>query len=150
MWKTAGFIVSLMAASSVSIADPFIERETDATVRAYAAGYRAGFVCSALFNGGKSLAQIEAQELSGIYPLVADLVPDMPMAIDRELRRVSVSWDDTMPPRMSQWRPHLGCVDLPVGAGAAAADAIPGIEVSGFAVAGDVDDAGPWKTRADV
>ena len=37
-------------------------------------------------------------------------------AIDRENRRVSVAWSETMPPRIAQWRPHLGCAQLPIGA----------------------------------
>ena len=37
--------------------------------RAWAAGYRAAFTCSALWNGaGKPLDAIERDELTGIYP----------------------------------------------------------------------------------
>ena len=143
-----GLILALV--SSTAVAGPLSDRETDATVRAYAAGYKAGFVCSALFNGGKDMAQIEAQELTGIYPLVADLVPDMPMSIDREVKRVSVSWDDAMPPRVSQWRAHLGCVDLPVGAGAALADHVPQPDLPGIEADGSVDDGEPWASRRGV
>ena len=37
--------------------------------RALAAGYKAQFICSGLWNGGKSLADIKADELTGIYDL---------------------------------------------------------------------------------
>ncbi len=143
-----GLILAL--ASSIAVAGPLSDRETDATVRAYAAGYKAGFVCSALFNGGKDMTQIEAQELTGIYPLVTDLVPDMPMTIDRDVKRVSVSWDDAMPPRVSQWRAHLGCVDLPVGARAELADHVPQVELPGVVAGGSVDDGEPWASRGGV
>src|SRR3546814_11028230 len=37
--------------------------------RAWAAGYRAAFTCSSLWNGaGKSMEAIERDELTGIYP----------------------------------------------------------------------------------
>ncbi len=150
MWKSTGIALSLAVAACTVTAEPLSDRETDATVKAYAAGYKAGFVCSATFNGGKTVAQIEAHELSGIYPLVAALIPDMPMSIDRDARRVSVTWDDRLPPRISQWRPHLGCVDLPVGATAEAAEYIPGVTLPGFEADSAVDDAQPWKTRIDV
>lgn len=150
MWKPAAIALSLATLPGTTLAETLAEHETEATVKAYAAGYKAGFVCSALFNGGKSIAQIQAHELTGIYPLVADLVPDMRMSIDRDVRRVSVTWDEKMPPRISQWRPHLGCVDLPVGAGEDITENLPRIEVPGFEVAGDSDDGEPWDTRADV
>lgn len=150
MWKPGVITLPAAIVASVIALPSAGERETDVTVAAYAAGYKAGFVCSALFNGGKSLEQIEAHELTGIYPLVADLVPRLPMVIDRDASRVSVSFDEAMPPRISQWRPHLGCVDLPVGAGADAAGKLPRLQVDGVDAAGEVDHAGPWKTRADV
>ena len=91
-------------------------QETEATIRAYAAGYKAAFTCSATFNAGKNLDQIAAHELTGIYPLVAETVAALPAAeIDTENKRVSVTYNDTMPPRVSQWREHLGCVQLPTG-----------------------------------
>ena len=48
--------------------------ETDTTLNAYAAGYKANFTCSATFNGGKSPSQIKEDELTGIYSLIADKV----------------------------------------------------------------------------
>ena len=45
--------------------------------RALAAGYKAQFICSGLWNGGKSLADIKADELTGIYDRVAEIVPTL-------------------------------------------------------------------------
>ncbi|GER08538.1 hypothetical protein GCM10007972_25980 [Iodidimonas muriae] len=69
------------------------ERNTEATIGAYAAGYKAGFLCSALFNGGKTRDQIEADELTGIYPLVEDQARQLQAEIDYQAKRVSVAYD---------------------------------------------------------
>jgi len=124
--------------------------ETQATIRAYAAGYKAHFTCAATFNGHKSREQIAVHELSGIYPLVADIVKELPEAkIDREAKRVSVAYSDSMPPRISVWRPHLGCSQLPVGATADAGKHLPRIE--GLEVPDATVDTGqPWDRRAPV
>jgi CubicO group peptidase (beta-lactamase class C family) len=135
---------------AIGIAQTLSDRENDATVKAYAAGYKAGFVCSATFNGGKSLPQIERHELTGIYPLVADLLAEMPMRIDREAQRVSVTWDADMPPRISQWRPYLGCVDLPVGADTTVVAQLPRIALEQAPEAAREDDGRPWSRRAGV
>jgi len=125
------------------------ESETEVTLRAYAAGYKAHFTCSATFNGGKTTEQIAAHELSGIYPLVADIVAGLPDAdIDRDARRVSVGYDPDMPPRISQWRPHLGCAQLPVGADASAAAYLPRIDLP--APDAGSDDGAPWTSHAPV
>lgn len=134
---------------SAAFAQP---EEAEETVRAYAAGYKAGFVCSAHFNGGKNLEPIHADELTGIYPLIADLVKTLPEAeIDEDAKRVSVSWSDSLPPRIAQWRPRLGCVHLPVGAGPDAAEALgnmappprdPALETK--------DDGAPWTAQAPL
>jgi len=124
--------------------------KTEATIRAYAAGYKAHFTCAATFNGHKTREQIAAHELGGIYPLVADIVAELPEAeIDRAARRVSVRYDDAMPPRISVWRPHLGCAQLPVGATAGTAVHLPRIE--GLEAPDATVDAGaPWDKRAPV
>ena len=92
-------------------------QENEATVDAYAAGYKAAFTCSAIFNAGKTLPQINSHEFNGIYPLVAEKVKDLGTPkVDMRNKRVSVSYTTEMPSRVAQWRPHLGCVQLPVGA----------------------------------
>ncbi len=123
-------------------------QETDATIKAYAAGYKAAFTCSATFNATKSPSQIAEHELKGIYPLIADQVKALPDAkIDIQNKRVSVFYSDTMPPRVSQWREHLGCVQLPVGATIkSTVEYLPAIELTSPAR----NDNAPWKTLNPV
>ena len=90
--------------------------ETDTTLNAYAAGYKANFTCSATFNGGKSPSQIKEDELTGIYSLIADKVNGLTAEINSNDKWVRVAYDDGKRIRYSVWRPRLGCVDLPVGA----------------------------------
>lgn len=84
---------------------------------ALAAGYKAMFTCSALFNADKTVEQIAADELTNIYP---DFGPGMAetgeAVIDAARKTVSVNFADNMPPRISAWREHLGCTALPQGA----------------------------------
>ena len=49
------------------------EKEASRYDRALAAGYKAQFICSGLWNGGKSLADIKADELTGIYEEIAEI-----------------------------------------------------------------------------
>jgi CubicO group peptidase (beta-lactamase class C family) len=85
--------------------------------RAWAAGYRAGFVCSSLWNGGgKPLAAIERDELTGIYPEIEADVRALKADVDDTAKRVSVRYRDDMPPRIAQWDSREGCITLPIGA----------------------------------
>lgn len=85
--------------------------------RAWAAGYRAGVTCSALWNGaGKSLADIERDELTHIYPEIEADVRALKADIDDKAKRVSVAYRDDMPPRIAIWDRREGCVTLPIGA----------------------------------
>ncbi|WP_244595919.1 serine hydrolase domain-containing protein [Pseudidiomarina aestuarii] len=90
--------------------------ETETTVNSYAAGYVAGFTCSAVFNANKTAEQIREHELTGIYSLIADRVNVLEAEVDPEQQWVRVKYDDGARERISVWRPRLGCVDLPVGA----------------------------------
>jgi len=94
---------------------PAIAQENEATVMAYAAGYKAAFTCSATFNAKKALNAIAEHELTGIYGLVQDKVNTLDAVIDHASKSVRVTYSDVMPPRIAQWRPHMGCVQLPVG-----------------------------------
>ncbi len=90
------------------------------------AGYKAAFTCSAHFNAGRSVEQIAGDELNRILPTFSEAMPSMPDAvIDEDNKRVSVRYSDDFPPRMAQWRPHLGCVQLPTGATEEMADEVP-------------------------
>ncbi|MBB5986140.1 serine hydrolase domain-containing protein [Sphingobium lignivorans] len=84
--------------------------------RAIAAGYKAAMLCSAIFNGGRSEAQIEAVELRGIYPQYAAIVPTLTAEVDRASATVSVAFDDALPARRAVWRAGTGCTNMPIGA----------------------------------
>ncbi len=100
--------------------------------RSVAAGYKAAFICSATFNGGRSLAEIESDELARAYPDYRSVAADLPAAsIDKDAKRVSVAFADDMPPRIAQWRPYLGCAQLPMGAGPDAVTVLPRIDLPG-------------------
>ncbi|MGF1604860.1 MAG: serine hydrolase domain-containing protein [Rhodothalassiaceae bacterium] len=138
---------ALCAVSTVSA----FAQETEATIDAYAAGYKAALTCSGVFNAGKSVEQIAADELTGIYPLVAETVQALPAAvIDREAGQVRVRYSPTMPPRVAQWRPHLGCVQLPVGAPASAGKHMPRITADWRDINPRQDDGAPWTRHAAI
>lgn len=124
-------------------------QENQATIDAYAAGYRAAFTCSAVFNAGKRQAQIEEHELTGIYGLVQERVKELTAQINNMTKTVRVEYADDMPPRISQWRPHLGCVQLPVGTSDYRAADLP--QAAGLAATDPRrDDGAPWRQRADL
>jgi CubicO group peptidase (beta-lactamase class C family) len=82
---------------------------------ALAAGYKAAFLCSGIFNAGQSEAQVTADDLNGVYPEVQPLLADLPAVVDRDAHSVSVKFDAALPPRIAVWRPLLGCAQLPEG-----------------------------------
>jgi CubicO group peptidase (beta-lactamase class C family) len=94
-------------------------------LRALAAGYKASFLCSDLFNAGQTVEQVEADDLQRTYAELEPLMPAMKAEIDRTAKTVSVAFDDKLPPRIAAWRPHLGCAQLPIGAGAEAVKLLP-------------------------
>jgi CubicO group peptidase (beta-lactamase class C family) len=100
--------------------------KTPAMDAALAAGWKAAFVCSGIFVAKQPLAEIEQNELSGIYPDFQDAYDALPDAvIDTALSRVSVRYAETMPPRMAVYRPGFGCTQLPAGAQSDAAAYLP-------------------------
>jgi CubicO group peptidase (beta-lactamase class C family) len=110
-------------------------------VRALAAGYKAAFLCSDLFNAGQTEAQVEADDLRRVYPEIEPLLPKLKAVVDRETKTVSVAFDERLPPRIAAWRPHLGCAQLPIGAAPDAVRLLPRLSV---ARALDRDDHRPW------
>ena len=94
-------------------------------VRALAAGYKASFLCSGIFNAGQTEEQVAKDDLKRIYPEIEPLIPGLSVRIDRQSKTVSVAFDDRLPPRVAAWRPHLGCAQLPIGAGADAVRLLP-------------------------
>lgn len=110
---TAALLLPLIGNSpSVTAQAPKEPSEYD---RALAAGYKAQFICSGLWNGGKTLADIEADELTGIYDHIAKIVPTLKADIDEGQRQVRVTYSDDMPPRAAFWNPRTGCTGLPIG-----------------------------------
>jgi len=105
------------------------------------AGYKAAFTCSAHFNAGRSLEQIAGDELNRIYPNYRGALAALPAAgVDDKNKRVSVVYADGAPPRIAQWRPFLGCAQLPAGADAAAADNLRPVSLPALALT----PASPW------
>lgn len=119
MQKRAKFgpLLALIAAAAVG-GMPVQAADANTEIqRAWAAGYRAAFTCSSLWNGaGKTLDAIERDELTGIYPEVEADVRALKADIDDKAKRVSVSYRVDMPPRVAQWTGRDGCVTLPIGA----------------------------------
>ncbi len=110
--------------------------------RALAAGYKAAFVCSGVFDAGQTPKQIAADDLEGIYAQYQELVGSLPEAeVDRVKHVVSVAFDHTLPPRISAWRPGLGCTELPIGAGPEMVSMLPRLRAA--RPPGDMD-ARPW------
>ncbi|MEE4349437.1 MAG: serine hydrolase [Pacificimonas sp.] len=87
----------------------------DDYVRALAAGYEAAFTCSATFNAGRRLADIQANELSRVYAEYRGDIADLTAEISRSGKFVAVQYDEDAPPRIAAWREHLGCAQLPIG-----------------------------------
>lgn len=104
----AAWLALLLATAPAAAVEP-------GPVRVYAAGYKAAFLCSGLFNAHQTVAQIETDDLHGINPDYQPIIAGMPYAIDRERHTVSVTYDASLPPRVVFWRPLLGCSQLPVG-----------------------------------
>jgi CubicO group peptidase (beta-lactamase class C family) len=112
--------------------------EEDPHARALAAGYKAAFVCSGVFNAGQTPEQIAADDLEGIYAQYQALVRSLPAPqVDRAKRMVSVAFDEKLPPRISAWRPGLGCTQLPIGAGPEMAATLP--QLTAVRPSGDLD-----------
>jgi CubicO group peptidase (beta-lactamase class C family) len=101
------------------------QEDRPAYVRALAAGYKAAFICSNLFNAGVTPEQTEADDLRGTYSSLNPIFPTLTPTIDRDRRLVSVPYDPAMPPRIAAWRPGLGCTQLPIGASLQAVSALP-------------------------
>lgn len=110
---STGLFLSLVTASSMSFAQS--PKEPSEYDKALAAGYKAQFICSGLWNGGKTLANIEADELSGIYDRIAKIVPTLTADIDQTERQVRVTYTDAMPPRTAIWNHRTGCTGMPIG-----------------------------------
>jgi CubicO group peptidase (beta-lactamase class C family) len=129
---------SLIVAALFAAVSVVGHAEEDPHVRALAAGYKAAFVCSGVFNAGQTPEQIAADDLEGIYVQYQALVRSLPAPqVDRTKRMVSVAFDEKLRPRISAWRPSLGCTQLPIGAGPEMAATLP--QLKAVRPSGDVD-----------
>ena len=113
--------VALLVASLAFGLGPVAHSQTadpsDTTKLALAAGYKALFTCSGYFSAGQTLAEIEANELSGIYVGYRPLMEEIPaVQINEDERSVQVGFDPNLPARTAVYRPGIGCSILPVGA----------------------------------
>jgi len=143
-YLTLGIVTGLATASL-----PVFAQENEATIMAYAAGYKAAFTCSATFNAKKDMEAITEHELTGIYSLVQDKVSALDAVINTDEKSVSVKYSELMPPRIAQWRPHMGCVQLPVGTTNFNADDLP--SPHGLTATDPHTDTGaPWTNRNAV
>lgn len=101
---------------------------SDTSKRALAAGYKALFTCSGYFNAGQSLAEIESNELSGIYVNYRPIMEEIGEAeIVESEKTVIVEFDGYLNPRAAVWRPGIGCSLLPIGTPPTATDWLPSL-----------------------
>jgi CubicO group peptidase (beta-lactamase class C family) len=114
--KLSVLLLFLLAAPAAS---QQVAREPSAYDRAIAAGYKALTLCSAMFNGqGRTQAQVEALELTGIYPEYDAILPTLTTHVtprDGFTGRVEVAFDPALPPRIAHWVNNQGCTILPIG-----------------------------------
>jgi CubicO group peptidase (beta-lactamase class C family) len=124
---------SLLLALLLAVAAPAAAQQRAPTAydRAIAAGYKALTLCSAIFNAGRTQAQAEALELTGIYPEYDAIVPTLTAQVQRFMSRpgthrdrptlwkgmVSVRFDESLQPRIALWGADYGCTILPIGEG---------------------------------
>ena len=109
-------LVSICAVSALFSISAFArDDETTRYDRALAAGYKAQFICSGLWNGGKSLSDIKADELTGIYERISAIVPTLVEEIDQPKRQVQVPFAEDAPPRVAVWNSKSGCTAMPIG-----------------------------------
>ena len=109
---TASLALGLSPLAQAQTSDP-----SDTTKLAMAAGYKAIFTCSGYFTAGQTEAEIESNELDGIYVDYRPLMENLSASyIDEDNRAVEVAYDANLLPRTAVWRPGIGCSLLPVGA----------------------------------
>jgi CubicO group peptidase (beta-lactamase class C family) len=106
-------------------------------VLALAAGYKAAFLCSGVFDAGQTEAEVTSDDLEGIYPEYQAAVRSLRAIIDPVAKTVSVPFEDSLPPRIAAWRPGLGRAQLPIGAGPEAIANLP--KLTARPPAGDPD-----------
>jgi CubicO group peptidase (beta-lactamase class C family) len=102
----------LLVLPTSAVAQP----RADTYTRALAAGYKASFLCSDIFNAGQTEQQVERDDLQRTYSELVPIMAGLKAEVDRSGRRVRVAFDEKLPPRVAVWRPYLGCAQWPIGA----------------------------------
>ncbi len=120
----------LALAAVFALAGPAAAQDQSRYNRALAAGYKAAFLCSDIFNAGQTPEQVAKDDLKRTYSELEPILPELEAKIDRERRIVSVEFDDMLPPRVAAWRPLLGCAQLPIGASAEASAHVPRLDLA--------------------
>jgi CubicO group peptidase (beta-lactamase class C family) len=120
--------LSLALTAWIALAAPAAQGAPAPHSLALAAGYKAAFLCSGVFDAGETEAAVAADDLEGTYPEFQEAVRTLPARIDRDAKTVSVDFDDHLPPRVAAWRPGLGCAQLPIGAGPEAIPLLPRLD----------------------
>ena len=122
MIRTALAATALLAATP-ALAQSTTQEQIDARYdRALAAGYKALFLCSAVFNAERNGAartpeSVEKWELSGIQSPLDGIVGELRFSIDRKpildgrelTHSVRVWWDEEMAPRIAIHNNEKGC-----------------------------------------
>jgi CubicO group peptidase (beta-lactamase class C family) len=131
-------MAAIVAASAVMAqvpAGPMGTRATDTPryLASATASERAVAICSGLWSGNQTLAQLDNYILSPPGELKTE--------VDQAKRTVAVTYAQDMPPRIAVWRNVLGCAQLPAGATLDAAKYLP--QVSAQLRAPNFDDQ-PW------
>jgi CubicO group peptidase (beta-lactamase class C family) len=124
----SAIIGAFLPISAVAQQAPSPPREPTSYERSIAAGYKALMLCGAVFNGGRSQADAEALELTGIYPDYDAIVPTLKASVSRAVTiprddgqpqvwagTVTVPYDEKLPPRIAEWSHESGCTILPLG-----------------------------------
>lgn len=116
-WKLAWLALPLLVLTPAA-AQRTAPAEPSPYARAIAAGYKALTVCSAHFNARRSPAQIDADELRGIYPDYAAIVPQLTATVRDEgyTGIVTVPFASDLPARAATWFWAKGCTVAPIGA----------------------------------
>ena len=107
--------LALLLAAAAPAAAQQQPREPTTYDRAIAAGYKALTLCSGIFNAGRTQAEVEALELTGIYPEYDAIVPTLPATLDSDGKRVIVGFGSDLPPRVAESLIDAGCFLYPVG-----------------------------------
>ena len=118
MIRTALAAATLLLAASPAIAQSQQEQLDARYDRAMAAGYKALFLCGAIFNAReagteRSVESVLEWELRGIYPSLDPLIAELPHQIRGNI--VTVDWAQDMPPRLALYRRSEGCRLAPIG-----------------------------------